>query len=127
MSLVLFCNCFCFYAFFLLIFFDDIFYLVYLLLVKILFFLLSIYNFVVNSVFVTTNKREIRKEEVKYTILNFEIIFSLTLITITPNKYYIMSRRTSCPKDLNWDCKGWKEGHVMCCWNRILKLFLVMD
>jgi len=68
--------------------------------------------------------------EIGLPLRNWQRYSFVTLLNLLRwNSFYsfFSTGRTSCLKDLNWDCKGWKEGHVMCCWNKILKLFLVME
>jgi len=57
----------------------------------------------------------------------FYQLFFCDIFELTSMWFIFSTGTTSCPEDLNWDCKGWKEGPVKCSWNRMLQLFLVME
>ena len=54
-------------------------------------------------------------------------LFFCDIDELTFDEIHFFSTGTTCVEDLNWDCKGWKEGPMMCSGNKMLKLFLVME
>jgi hypothetical protein len=59
----------------------------------------------------------------------FLSLFFCNIVELTSMKFMFVffAGMTSCPKDLNWHCKGVKEELAMCSWNWMFRLFWGME